>query len=370
MTQTQNSNKAATGSAETAAESATAKPATPTEKIFIISDIEMGRGDLMDDFHNDQLLIDFINKINSESTGLKTALVLNGDTLDFMKMAYKDTYHRYITEEISLWKLTEIIRVHSGVFEAWKNFLKDPLHSLHFVIGNHDADLIWPQVQEKIRNTLAAGSRIFFDYHFNHKDIHAEHGHLADPFFHIDIRKPIIKYQGKKILNLAWGYHAACNYLVHIKEKFPLEETMFPKAVALQENSLFKKESRKMVLSLALNEILLNPLIHFFDPTYSAPYRKFIKHVFMHGLEFIDDRRFLGSYIRQISKQNPNKQIIVLGHLHLFGIFNYRKHRCIVTDTWRNEVSATNAKEAKIKTFAEITYNNNDLQSAELKTYT
>jgi len=60
------------------------------KNIFVISDIELGQGDLFDDFRDEHILVDFINKI----TGIKgkNILILNGDTFDFLKMQYQGAF--------------------------------------------------------------------------------------------------------------------------------------------------------------------------------------------------------------------------------------------------------------------------------------
>lgn len=340
-----------------------------TEKIFVISDIEMGRGDIMDDFSDDQAVCDFTAKISTENPEAAITLVLNGDIFDFMKMAYQGEYPRYVTAEISLWKLNEVVKTHPLIFDAWKNFVSAG-NNIFFVIGNHDADLAWPALQEKIRGLLGGNeTNVQFGFSYSHKDIHAEHGHMHEPFFSIDPLKSIIKYKGEEILNLPWGAQACFHYLVHLKKKFPVEERMFPKPMALQKNSQFKKESRKTIYKLALKEILLNPLLKFYDPTYRAPLRKFIGHVLQHGLNIVDDQKFVPTLLRRASRKNPGKKIIVLGHAHVLTDTASRTHRHIITDTWRNELDLTNNMAKKKKSYAEITYYGDHLQGAELKTF-
>jgi hypothetical protein len=341
-----------------------------TEKIYIISDIEMGRRDITDDFSDDHVLVDFINKINSSNPGGKITLVLNGDIIDFLKMAYHGHYPRHITEEISSWKLNEVITKHPIIFDALKNFLTNPHHFLHFVIGNHDADLIWPSLQKKLKQILDQEQRVTFNYHYQNKDLHAEHGHLLDSFFSFNVKTPIIKYKKKDILKLPWGSHACFTHLNHLKIKFPAEERMFPKPMVLQSNKTFRKESKKTIYKLMLKEILLNPVIRFYDQTYRAPYLKFIKHFFHHGLEVVDDRKFIKRFIRQLSRQQPDKKILVLGHAHVLGAHDYNNQKFLITDTWRDEIDLTKNGQKKPKSYAEITYQGNNLQNAELKTFT
>ncbi|HMR00859.1 MAG TPA: hypothetical protein PKA32_00545, partial [Candidatus Gracilibacteria bacterium] len=129
------------------------------EYIYSISDIEMGRGDITDDFSDDQAVADFLEKIIAdhadENPVPRITLVLNGDIFDFLKMEYKGELPYLITEEISLWKLEEALKTHPGVFKAMKKFLDANEQTYtHFVIGNHDSDIVWPALQERIKKEL------------------------------------------------------------------------------------------------------------------------------------------------------------------------------------------------------------------------
>lgn len=339
------------------------------EKIFIISDIEMGRGDITDDFSDDQPLTQFIEEISKGKAEEKVALVLNGDIFDFLKMAYKDKYPRYITEKISLWKLQEVIKSHPHIFEALRKFIQNPHHSLHFVIGNHDADLVWPSLQKMLKQKLGNEDRIFFDFWYSHHDLHAEHGHLMDTFFDINLKKTIIEYKKQQILNLPWGTYACFHYLNQLKRKFPHEERLFPKKTALKQNKKFKKESRRNIIKLALKEILINPIIHFTDPTYRISYRKILKHLINHGFEVIDDEKFAQRFFKKVTRQKEHKKIFVLGHSHLRKKFEKNGQIFLMTDTWRDELDLTNNGQKKTKSYAEIIYRNGELVGAELKIF-
>ena len=124
------------------------------KRIFIIGDVEIGRRDRMDDFCDDPTLVRFIDHLSLLVQHEAVQLILNGDFFDFLKISYKNEYPRYVTEEISLWKLNQVLKAHPLVFEALRSFLSHPNAEIFFVIGNHDADLIWPSLQKEIRKIL------------------------------------------------------------------------------------------------------------------------------------------------------------------------------------------------------------------------
>jgi UDP-2,3-diacylglucosamine pyrophosphatase LpxH len=334
------------------------------QKLFFISDIEMGRGDVTDDFNDDELLTGFLETIASNP---KTVLVLNGDIFDFLKMNYKDSYPHYITEEISLWKLGEAFKAHPKVLKTLQAFTKDKTNHIHFIIGNHDADLAWPAVQQKLIDTLDSKNPITFGFKYETPDIHAEHGHLQDPLFANNINNPIINLKGKKILNMAWGAYVCARHLVGLKRKFPKEEQFFPNPLAFKKYPKYKWSSRFMSLNLILQSLIISPIIYFRDPTYRPPYIKLIKHFLKYGLEFMDDERFLNNRAQQVIEANSNKKIIVLGHAHVLSRLNRKSQKIFFTDTWRTEFDLRKGSAKKPKTYVEIGYDGKELVNAELK---
>lgn len=337
------------------------------EKIYVISDIEMGRGDITDDFSDDQHVADFLEQIKASHPDEKVTLVLNGDIFDFIKMAYKDEYPRYITEEISLWKLEQTFQKHSIVFDAFRRFLEYPRHSIHFVIGNHDPDLIWPKLQDRLKKELQNEDRVHIDYSFQTDDIHAEHGHRDDPFYANPNAKPIITYKGQQILNLPIGSQLCFSELVQLKRKFPEEERLYPKHVAVKKYPAFRKGINHTKRRIILKRLLLDPILHWGDPTYRVPYKQLFQHVFRHGMEVLDDAKLLHSWVDQCIKTHQDKKLFIFGHAHVPLEMEKHNKQVIITDTWRNEIDLTKNGAKKTKSYAEITRQNGTLVSAHLK---
>lgn len=337
------------------------------EKIYSISDIEMGRGDITDDFSDDVRVAEFLEDIKAQNKDEKVTLVLNGDIFDFLKMCYENEYPRYITQEISFWKLEQTFQNHQKVFQALREFLADPRHRIHFVIGNHDADLIWPALQARLKEKLGNEDRVTFDYWFKHKDLHAEHGHLQDPFFRHNTKKPIISFRGKKILNLPWGSYACFSHLVQLKKKYPKEECMFPNPEAMKRNKAYARESRRTTVKLALQSFLVDPITHLGDPTYKVPYLAFAQHFLHYGLDVLDDEKFIRPRAEEVMRNNPDKKVLLLGHAHLFEIIEEKGQKVLVTDTWRDEYDLTRNGIKKPKSYSRVEWHDDKLMQADLK---
>lgn len=334
--------------------------------IFVISDLEMGKNDEMDDFCDDDALVKFLKFIGTFTHSKPVILVLNGDIFDFLKMDYRGKYSRYITEKASLWKLEQVLQFHAGVFEAMRDFVKHPLAKIVFVIGNHDADLVWPALQKKLRLVLNQNERVEFTFHFDEGDLHVEHGNLVDPFFAFNWRRPIIRFRGEEILNLPVGSQIVSQYLVSVKKKFHREERLYPRSAAFSHSPEFEQEIKQLLYYKSWNVFLIDPLLHLNDPTYRIPYFSLLKFVFHRGIRFMHIEAFLD--LKKLIRQYSFAKFFVLSHTHVINDFHFHGRRVLVTDTWRNEYNILSQKK-KEHTYAEISIKADHVVGMELKVF-
>lgn len=342
-----------------------------TKNIFIISDIELGQGDIFDDFKDEQALLNFLEKISNEKG--ENTLILNGDTFDFLKMPYQGIFTHHVTEKISLYKLDQIIKTYPKIFAALKKFLNKKANLLHFNIGNHDFDLLWPKVQQKLKKILAHPSQISFNHYYETKDLHIEHGNQVDYFYKMDIEHPFLKFQGEDILNLPIGSVVVIKYFIELKKAFPFEEKLYPRHQAFENFPEFRKLKQKISIDLIFRGIIFDFLFNFKDPLASIPYLNLIKHLFTHGLETVDDSKFANKRFKNLRKIHPGKKAYIIGHLHLthHELSPNQNHIQIITNTWREEYLLTRNKEQflKAKTYAQIVYEKDQISKIDLLTF-
>jgi len=335
---------------------------------FIIGDIEIGKKDIMDEFSDDKALIEFIEEIQTKTRDENLILVLNGDFFDFLKMDFKGIYPEHITEEVSLWKLERIMEAHPAVLGSLKQFVQNLNHQLYFILGNHDADLAWPLVQKKICAYLGKNANITFSFAYDEGDIHIEHGQLLDAFCRIDSKKPILRIKGKQVLNTPIAYRIFFKYLIPLKLKFHKEEQFFPQEAVFKHFPKYEKKIRKIAWLVAGRIFLLDPILHWNDPTYRVPYLSIAKHLWRHGNTSDHDDRFLD--MASLAKEFPEKKLHVLSHAHVFKDLQRYGQRFMVLDSWSDEYyffSGTIQK--KSRTFAEIVMDNGHVISAEMKIF-
>jgi UDP-2,3-diacylglucosamine pyrophosphatase LpxH len=132
--------------------------------IVIVSDFHMSAGynrrtgtyDRNEDFFYDAAFSRFVDSLLSraESEGRRWRLVILGDLFDFLQVNAPKQATGQTTRETTLAQLDIIARGHAEVFAALARFTAAG-HLLDLVIGNHDIELIWPEVQQRFRTLTA-----------------------------------------------------------------------------------------------------------------------------------------------------------------------------------------------------------------------
>lgn len=137
----------------------------PPETYFIFADFHMGEGEKKDGKPNPLELfnadLDFYragNKIIElyGAQNAKLVFIFNGDTFDFLRVKYHGRTQAEPTEEAAIEQIQKIFAAHPLVIETFKKFLSRG-GKIKFFIGNHDLALVWPNVQNFIRQELAKG---------------------------------------------------------------------------------------------------------------------------------------------------------------------------------------------------------------------
>jgi UDP-2,3-diacylglucosamine pyrophosphatase LpxH len=207
------------------------------------------------DFFFDDDLINCIKYVIDNARD-KVELIFNGDTFDFDgitklpeepfgKINWLAKQHGLSSQEwMSVFKMDCIIEDHYEFFEYLKKFLEHG-HKIVFVTGNHDLEILWPKVQEKILKAIgikkigkkySLTDQVVFCswFYISNQDTYISHGHQYDPFcsvrFPID---PLIRINGVPHIRLPFGElaqrymlntmgyfnpHASENYIMSFKQ--------------------------------------------------------------------------------------------------------------------------------------------------------
>ena len=175
------------------------------------------------------MLVQMLNDMKAKAEGHKIELVLNGDIFDFDSVTsipdsplfrVSDLERRrglFPREERSLYKIQRILHDHEIFCEGLRHWLKEG-HRIIFTIGNHDMELHYPAVQQRILSHLQGQSpqvRFAEWFYISNQDTLIEHGNQYDPYCICeDPINPLVQGYNFRTMRLPFG-NLACRYLVN-----------------------------------------------------------------------------------------------------------------------------------------------------------
>ena len=196
--------------------------------VFVISDCHLSAGKVFEgrlnaheDFHFDEEMCNFFDYISTGQFGeggdgpVQVELFINGDYLDFLNVPIAGEFEDAITEAIALNKLEAVITGHAQVMAALRRFASRPGKKITYLIGNHDAELFFPKVRERITREwdpqgrfpspcvelIADRDRVRFE-----GGVEIHHGNQFEAVHVLNFEKPILgDFSGEPVLNIPWG---------------------------------------------------------------------------------------------------------------------------------------------------------------------
>jgi len=309
------------------------------KEIIVLGDTEIGGGTLTDDFISDLSLSELVRELKERPHPVD--LILNGDTFDFLKCPYQKNgklfYTRHITQKVSLSKLELVYKAHPLVFEVLKSFVSSSKNNLYFTFGNHDPDLIYPEVQQKIKDLLSSQGNVHFALKYHQNGIYVEHGMQYDALNKISFRKKYLIHDGETILNQPWVSLGIISRFLRLKEEHPFLERIHTHKVLFNHHHRILKKITFRATDYFFKSLVYYPLRHFSDPTYSWPrgmWREFYRRV---RKSHWDVDKVVRVFKRNKRKTFYQNKIYVLGHVHETYIENKKGVVFIHPNTWRDE---------------------------------
>jgi UDP-2,3-diacylglucosamine pyrophosphatase LpxH len=195
---------------------------------IVISDCHLSAGKVFEgqlnpheDFHFDKEMCEFFEFFSTGAYGdvngvsVDVELFINGDFLDFLNVPINGEFEDAITESASLAKLEAIFAGHRSVMRAIRNFASKPGKTVSYMIGNHDADLFFPKIRERITQewdpngvfpsekvkVIADRDRVRFE-----GGIEIHHGNQFEAVHVLNFEKPLLdSHLNEPVLNIPWG---------------------------------------------------------------------------------------------------------------------------------------------------------------------
>lgn len=159
---------------------------------LIVSDLHLGGGaaDPGDDHVYQQRQLERFIREQLTSRAAQAGdveLIFNGDFFEFVQVAPQAYQARstdfWCSESESLVKLEAVLAGHDNVVAALRDFHARG-NRVTIAAGNHDVDLCWPAVQERLRACIGAGIRFATGVDWLERyggRLQIAHGHLDDP---------------------------------------------------------------------------------------------------------------------------------------------------------------------------------------------
>jgi UDP-2,3-diacylglucosamine pyrophosphatase LpxH len=159
---------------------------------LVISDLHLAGGHpIFDSFGDLQhtALEGFLNAVSSGGSYGETEdveLIINGDCFEFLFMQPHER-HGATYPTTALAKLEKVIAAHRPFFDALQRFISQPGRHVTFITGNHDVELGFEAVRDRIYQAIHKGSDRKEGVDFCHarfyrplQDVYIEHGNQHD----------------------------------------------------------------------------------------------------------------------------------------------------------------------------------------------
>jgi UDP-2,3-diacylglucosamine pyrophosphatase LpxH len=300
----------------------------------VISDCHLSAGRYFEgkynpheDFFFDQEMIEFFEFFSTGLYGdgadgpVNVELVINGDYLDFLNVPYLGEFEEGISEEIALTKLEAIIAGHSRVMDALRKFAGKPNKKITYLVGNHDAELFFEKVRERITRLWDPegqypSEKVSIVIHTDRLDyeggLQIRHGNQYEASNQLDFERPFLQLpNGKHVLNIPWGSIYVLKIINRLKWERANLDKIRPIKVFAVLGMIFDPIFTVRYLFLSMFYFLKTRIFGRMQSKFRL--RNTFRMISQEGAFFQDLER----EARELLNHHPEVHTIVFGHTHL-----------------------------------------------------
>ncbi len=308
------------------------KAGSPRFKL-VISDCHLsagrffeGRANPYEDFKFDQELCDMLAYFSSGEFGEKNGipveveLFINGDFLDFLNVPFQGEFEEAITESLALFKLEAIIQGHPQVMAALKRFASLPGKRIRYLIGNHDADLFFPKIQQRITELWDPEGRYpsprveviaYTDRVGIEGGIEIHHGNQFEAVHVLNFDQPILRsFLDEPVLNLPWGSFYVLKIINRLKGKREFIDKVRPVKVFVLFGLILDPWFTLQFVALSVFYFIQTRF--FFSPKRRASWKTTAK-IIQEETDFMLD---LERPARRLLDSREDLKTVIFGHTH------------------------------------------------------
>jgi UDP-2,3-diacylglucosamine pyrophosphatase LpxH len=301
--------------------------------ILVISDLHLsagkmikGKKNLLEDFHYDSELVDFLNYYCSgDYADIEVELIINGDFLDFLAVPYVEYYDdEYWSEKAALEKLKMIMSAHKGVLDAMKNFLSKEGKKIVYIIGNHDAEFVFDSLKQEFLGYFGEpGKKIILSNaistHVPTPGVSIQHGHQYERAHDFDQENAVVEtLNGEKYFIPPWGSYYVTNVINKYKQERSFINAVRPIKHFMIHGLIF---DTFFTLRFMLSNFYYFMMVRFWHYYLVKRSVRQVVQDLLRELELFQDFETL---TRQYFEKHPESRVLIVGHTHNpnFRIFN------------------------------------------------
>lgn len=343
--------------------------------ILVISDLHLGAGheyegrkNPLEDFYADRELVDFFEYYSKgEYQSREIELIINGDFLDFLAVPFVPFFDdEFWSETAALGKLDLILKAHPEVMSALESFLKTKNKTLTYIIGNHDAELLFDSMKERFREAFSEDVRDLITIsneltsYEPVKGVFLQHGHEYESLHQFDEKSSLVTSKtGERYFIPPWGSY----YVTHVVNKYKLERDHIN---AVRPIPTFIKHALIFDTFFIIRFIIANGYYYFmirFMRYYRLKlgWKKIIEDVVKELTLFQDYE----SVTRSFFQTEKDSRVLIVGHTHEPIYREYSDGtKFINTGTWTRMVNLdlSHDQNGTPLTFAKIEVFENDYE--------
>lgn len=295
--------------------------------IIVISDIHLGAGvyinhkrNYLEAFHSDKELVDFIAYYSSgDYVGRDVDLIINGDFFDLLAVPFVPFFDdEFWCEEAALAKLELILKAHAEVIEALGRFLEIKKKKVYYIIGNHDAEMLFPSLQQRLLFHLPEKVRDHFVITSNESGefspvpgVVIKHGHEYEKAHQFKPHKALVSDElGKKYFVPPWGSYYVTRIVNKFKEIRPYVDAVRPVKKFILHGLIYDTFFTLRFMIATIYYFIMVRFIHYFwlDKNVKRLWRKMKVE-----LELFQDYETL---TQDFMNSRQGLKVLIVGHTH------------------------------------------------------
>ncbi|MBI2604487.1 MAG: metallophosphoesterase [Deltaproteobacteria bacterium] len=295
-----------------------------------------------EDFFFDDEMVAFFEYFSSGKygEGREVELVINGDFLDFLNVPYRGEFEEVITEQFALYKLECILAGHPKVIRGLRRFASLPGKTITYNIGNHDADLFFPKVRERLVQALDPDGQFpSAKVRLNHVTtvidlgggVQVQHGNQYEAVHVFNYEKPLLTEGLKEpVLNIPWGSFYVLKIVNRLKWERDYVDKVRPIRAMILWGLLF---DTWFILRFAFLSLLYFMKTRFiYSPQRRSRLKVTLQIFQQETMTFLQD---LEAEARRLLEEQPDVHTVIMGHTHLPMFKSYPDGKVYInTGTW------------------------------------